>query len=142
MSKREQPRSPYQKNFQKECWAFVRKAEAIADYARKHPDTHEYGSNTQVYRGLISLLSKLARVKDTGLDMVAETPRCPLILKQRSYWFIRDLADQTEFEDECDDMEAQLEGMVHKVELHEVENLWVAGFIESMALHIQDRFHV
>ncbi|KGO74396.1 hypothetical protein PITC_019290 [Penicillium italicum] len=142
MSNREPTRSPYQKNFQIECRSFVRKAEAIAKYAREHPNNQEYDPNSEVQRGLISLLSKIARVKDTGLDMVAETPKCSLVLKQRSYWFIRDLADQTEFEDECDDMEAQLEGLAQKVKLHEIENLWVAGFIESMALHIQDQFYV
>lgn len=74
--------------------------------------------------------------------MVAETPRCSLVLKQRSYWFIRDLADQTEFEDECDDIEARLEGLKQKVQRREIENLWVAGFLESTALRIQDQFRV
>ncbi|KAJ5817640.1 hypothetical protein N7447_007648 [Penicillium robsamsonii] len=84
----------------------------------------------------------MARVKDTGLDMVAESPRCSLVLKDRSYWFIRALADQTEFEDECDEMEARLDGLVLKVERRELENLWVAGVIESTVLYIQETFHV
>ncbi|KAJ5213481.1 hypothetical protein N7449_000650 [Penicillium cf. viridicatum] len=142
MSYREPARSPYQKSFQKECRAFVKRAEATADYARKHPNNHEFELNSEVYRGLISLLSRIARVKDTGLDMVAETPRCSPVLKERSYWFIRDLADQTEFEDECDDIEARLEGVTQKVERREIENLWVAGFLESTALRIQDQFRV
>lgn len=74
--------------------------------------------------------------------MVAETPRCSLVLKKRSYWFIRDLADQTEFEDECDDIEARLEGLMQKVQRCEIENLWVAGFLESTSLRIQDQFRV
>ena len=108
MSHREQLRSPYQRTFQKECRAFVKRAEATAtaNHARKYPDNHEIEPNSGVYKGLVSLLWRIARVKDTGLDMVAETPRCSLVLKQRSYWFIQDLADQTEFEDECDDIEA------------------------------------
>ncbi|KAI3134100.1 hypothetical protein CBS147330_3664 [Penicillium roqueforti] len=74
--------------------------------------------------------------------MVAETPRCPLVLKQRSYWFIRDLADQTEFEDDCDEIEARLEALAVKVQTRELENLWIAGVLESTALHIQDKFHI
>ncbi|CRL25755.1 unnamed protein product [Penicillium camemberti] len=142
MSNREQLRSPYQRTFQKECRAFVKRAEATADHARKYPNNHELEPNNGVYKGIISLLWRIARVKDTGLDMVAETPRCSLVLKQRSYWFIRDLADQTEFEDECDDIEARLEGLKQKVQRREIENLWVAGFLESTALRIQDQFRV
>ncbi|OQD64192.1 hypothetical protein PENPOL_c008G00310 [Penicillium polonicum] len=142
MSNREQVRSPYQRTFQKECRAFVNRAEATADHTRKHPNNHELEPNSAVHKGLVSLLWRIARVKDTGLDMVAETPRCSLVLKQRSYWFIRALADQTEFEDECDDIEARLEGLMQKVERREIENLWVAGFLESTALHIKDQFHV
>lgn len=142
MSNREQLRSPYQRTFQKECRAFVKRAEATADHARKYPNNHELEPNNGVYKGIISLLWRIARVKDTGLDMVAETPRCSLALKQRSYWFIRDLADQTEFEDECDDIEARLEGLKQKVQRREIENLWVAGFLESTALRIQDQFRV
>ena len=142
MSNREQLRSPYQRTFKKECRAFVKRAEATADHARKYPNNHELEPNNGVYKGIISLLWRIARVKDTGLDMVAETPRCSLVLKQRSYWFIRDLADQTEFEDECDDIEARLEGLKQKVQRREIENLWVAGFLESTALRIQDQFRV
>ncbi|CAG8909136.1 unnamed protein product [Penicillium egyptiacum] len=142
MSKREQARSPWQKSFQKECRAFVKEAEALADYARLHPENHEHEHNSNITRGLISLWSKIAQVKDTGLDMIAETPRCSLVLKEDSYWFNRDLADQTEFEDECDEIEAHLEGLAIKVEHREIENLWLAGFLESTALQIQDRFHV
>lgn len=142
MSNREQLRSPCQRTFQKECRAFVKRAEATADHARKYPDNHELEPNNGVYKGIISLLWRIARVKDTGLDMVAETPRCSLVLKQRSYWFIRDLADQTEFEDECDDIEARLEGLKQKVQRREIENLWVAGFLESTTLRIQDQFRV
>lgn len=142
MSHREQLRSPYQRTFQKECRAFVKRAEATADHARKHPNNHEFEPNSGVYKGLVSLLWRIARVKDTGLDMVAETPRCSLVLKQRSYWFIRDLADQTEFEDECNDIEARLEGLMQKVQRREVENLWVAGFLESTSLRVQDQFRV
>ncbi|CAI7584817.1 unnamed protein product [Penicillium glandicola] len=126
MSNREPARSPWQKSFQKECRAFAKEAEALADYTREHPNSHGHEP----------------RVKDTGLDMVAETPRCSLVLKQRSYWFIRDLADQTEFEDECDEIEARLDGLALKVDRRELENLWIAGILESTALHIQDRFHV
>ncbi|CAP95688.1 hypothetical protein E8E15_003709 [Penicillium rubens] len=134
--------SPYQKSFQKECRIFAKEAEALADYARQYPEDHEPKQNSDIHRGLISLWSQIARVKDTGLDMVAETPRCSLVLEERSYWFIRDLADQTEFEDECDEVEARLESLAIKVEGYEIENLWLAGFLESMALHVQDRFHV
>lgn len=142
MSHRDQLRAPYQRTFQKECWDFVKKAEVTADHARKYPNNHEFEPNSAVYNGLVSLLSRIARVKDTGLDMVAETPVCSLVLKQRSYWFIRDLADQTEFEDECDAIEARIEGLMQKVERHEIENLWLAGFLESTALHIKDQFSV
>lgn len=142
MSHREQLRSPYQRTFQKECRAFVKRAEATANHARKYPDNHEIEPNSGVYKGLVSLLWRIARVKDTGLDMVAETPRCSLVLKQRSYWFIQDLADQTEFEDECDDIEAHLYGLMQKVQDCEIEHLWVAEFLEFTSLRIQDQFHV
>ena len=142
MPNHEPARSPWQKIFQKECRAFAKEAEALADYARQHPENDQHKHDSNIHRGLTSLWSQIARVKDAGLDMVAETPRCSLILQERSYWFIRDLADQTEFEDECDEVEARLESLAINVEGREVENLWLAGFLESMALHVQDRFHV
>ncbi|KAJ5799730.1 uncharacterized protein N7518_001798 [Penicillium psychrosexuale] len=138
----EPARSPWQKSFQMEGRIFVKQAEALANYTRKHPENYDYEQNCNVHRGLIRLWSQIARVKGTGLDMVAETPRCSLVLKQRSYWFIRDLADQTEFEDDCDEIEARLEALAVKVQQRELENLWIAGVLESTALHIQDKFHV
>lgn len=120
----------------------MKQAEALADYTRQHPNNYEHEHIGKVCRRLVSLWSQIARVKDTGLDMVTETPRCSLVLKQRSYWFIRDLADQTEFEDECDEIEARLDGLALKVQRCELENLWVAGILESTALHVQDQFYV
>ncbi|KAJ5401819.1 uncharacterized protein N7487_007715 [Penicillium crustosum] len=105
MSHREQLRSPYQRTFQKECRAFVKRAEATANHARKYPDNHEIEPNSGVYKGL-------------------------------------DLADQTEFEDECDDIEAHLYGLMQKVQDCEIEHLWVAEFLEFTSLRIQDQFHV
>ncbi|KAJ5356137.1 hypothetical protein N7517_010746 [Penicillium concentricum] len=142
MSNREPAHSQWQKSFQKECRAFVKEAEALADYARQHSNDYKYEHDDDICRGLISLWSQMARVKDTGLDMVAETPRCSLVLKERSFWFIRALADQTEFEDECDEIEARLDGLALKVERRELENLWVAGVLESTALYIKEKFHV
>ncbi|OQE44530.1 hypothetical protein PENCOP_c002G02736 [Penicillium coprophilum] len=142
MSNRESALSPWQKSFQQECRTFVEEAETLADYARQYPDDDEYEHSEDICRGLESLWSQIARVKDTGLDMVAETPRCSLVLKNRDYWFIRALADQTEFEDECDEIEARLGGLVSMVERHELENLWIAGELESTALYIQERFDV
>jgi hypothetical protein len=141
MSNREPARS-WQQNFQKECRTFVKQAEALADYARKHPDDDKYEHTDNICRGLVRLWSQIACVKDTGLDMVAETPKCSLVREDREYWFIRALADQTEFEDECDEIEARLDGLLAKVGQHELENLWVAGVLESTSLHIQGRFHV
>ncbi|EKV10633.1 hypothetical protein PDIG_24600 [Penicillium digitatum PHI26] len=85
MSNREPTRSLYQKSFQKECRAFVTYAEAISECARTHPNNNAPDPNSKVSRGLMNLLSKIARVKDTGLEMVAETPRCSLVRRQRSY---------------------------------------------------------
>ncbi|KAJ5932404.1 hypothetical protein N7516_006893 [Penicillium verrucosum] len=54
MSHRDQLRAPYQRTFQKECWDFVKKAEATANHARKYPNNHEFEPNSAVYNGLFS----------------------------------------------------------------------------------------
>ncbi|KAJ5199892.1 hypothetical protein N7491_009311 [Penicillium cf. griseofulvum] len=137
-----EPARLWQQNFQKECRTFVKQAGALADYVRKHPDDDKHEHTGNICRGLVRLWSQIAYVKDTGIHMVAETPRCSLVREDRGYWFIRALADQTEFEDECDEIEARLDGLIAKVERHELENLWVAGVLESTALDIQGKFHI
>ncbi|KAJ5457873.1 hypothetical protein N7475_009261 [Penicillium sp. IBT 31633x] len=138
----EQESSPWQNRFQNTCRAFVDETEALANHVRQNPDSYDTANKAVVYQGIMSLWVQVAKLKDTGLDMVAQSPRCPLVLEERRYWFIGALTDQTEFENECDDLETSLDQWGHRILRGEVDNLWVAGFLESTAMHITGQFQL
>jgi hypothetical protein len=142
MSNSEPTTSEWQSRFQEVCRAFVDETETLAKYIRDNADARGTGHRARVYDGLMRLWSQVEKLKDAGLDMVAESPKCPLVFAGRQYWYLRDLADQTDFEDECDALETGLDQWARRVLANEVENLWVAGFLESMSLNIMGQFQI
>lgn len=142
MPNREPTQSPWQERFQETCHEFVDEIECLSYYIRKNPDDESKEHRAVVYQGLISLWSQIKAIKDAGLEMVAESPKCALILKARRYWFIEALADQTPFENECEVWECDLDKWAHAFLRNEAENLWVAGFLETMALQLIGQYYL
>ncbi|KAJ5558380.1 hypothetical protein N7461_002352 [Penicillium sp. DV-2018c] len=140
MSNLEPTPSEWQTRFQKMCLAFVAEVESLAEYIRDNEDARGTGHRSRVYDRLMRLWENVEKLRNAGLDMVAESPKCPLVLAKLSYWHIRDLADQTDFEEECDELETVLDQWAKGVLANEVENLWVAGFLESLSLNILGHF--
>ncbi|KAJ5121473.1 uncharacterized protein N7515_009434 [Penicillium bovifimosum] len=132
--------SEWQSRFQKACLTFVDEVETLAKYIRDNGDARGIGHRSRVYDGLMRLWVQVEKLKEAGLEMAAESPKCPLVLAKLQYWHIRDLADQTDFEDECDGLETELDQWAKGVLGDKVENLWVAGFLESLSLSILGRF--
>ena len=130
----------WQDVFQREICAFLNNLEELATYIRKHPNDRSFETTGKVYRGMMVIWAQVERIREIGLDMVAQAPKSPIVAERRDYWFIRALADQTEFEDECDRMEFELDSMAKKVFRREIDNLWVAAFLESESVHLAGEF--
>ncbi|CAI7620547.1 unnamed protein product [Penicillium bialowiezense] len=133
MSKRSAVDFSWQETFQKECLSFLRQLENDALFLRENADDHSFQTTGVAYR---------KRLREAGLEMVEYASNSPLVVERRSYWFIQAMADQSEFEDECDLLEAQLDDLAKKVFSRQVENLWVAGILETTAANFEEGFHL
>lgn len=114
--------------------------EELAAYIRKRPDDRSLETTGKLYRGMMVIWAQVERIREIGLNMVAHAPKSPLVLERRDYWFIRALADQTQFEDECDRLESELDRMAKKVFRREADNLWVAAFLETESVQVAGEF--
>lgn len=130
----------WQDVFHREICAYLSNIEELAVYIRMHPKDRTVKTAGKMYNGMMFIWAQVERIREIGLEMVAHAPKSPLILERRNYWFIRALADQTEFEDECDRMERELDAMARRIFRREVDNLWVAAFLENESLHIAGEF--
>ncbi|KAJ5782452.1 hypothetical protein N7457_004226 [Penicillium paradoxum] len=137
-----EPISPPQANFQKECCDFVDEIEYLTFYIREKENQGGIAHRSVVYEGLMRIWNQVADVKDAGLDMVAEAPKCALVAEAPKYWFIEALADQTPFEHQCDSLEYDLEQWARSVLRNEAENFWIAGLLENMALQLSGQYYL
>lgn len=128
--------------FQKECLKLKHKLECEIVFLRENPDDNSLETTGKLYKRIMKCWAQVERLRETGLNMVTQAPKSPLVLQRRSFWFIRPLADQTEFEDECDQLESRLDGLAENVYSREVENLWVAELLEIICTHIADEFRL
>lgn len=142
MSKRSAVDFSWQETFQKECLSFLRQLENDALFLRENADDHSFQTTGVAYRSMINTWAQIERLREAGLEMVEYASNSPLVVERRSYWFIQAMADQSEFEDECDLLEAQLDDLAKKVFSRQVENLWVAGILETTAANFEEGFHL
>ncbi|KAJ5325560.1 hypothetical protein MYU51_000317 [Penicillium brevicompactum] len=131
-----------QASFQKKCLSFLRRLEKHAHFFRENPDDRSIETTGIAYRNMMVTWAQVEHIREAGLNMVDDAPKSPLIVERRSYWFLQAMADQREFEDACDLLEAQLEDLAKKVLCREAENLWVAGILENIATTFEDDFHL
>lgn len=125
-----------QEIFHQECRAFRHQLESDALFLRNHPNDNSLKTTGSVYKSLIETWAHVERLREAGLAMASKAPKSPIVLQRHSYWFLRPLADQTEFEDECDRLESLLDYLTKKIYRREAENLWVAGLLEATSLHL------
>lgn len=131
-----------QELFQEECRAFRHQLEDDALFLRSHPNDNSLKTTGSIYKSLIETWAHVERLREAGLVMASKAPKSPLVLQHHSYWFLRPLADQTEFEDECDRLESLLDYLTKRIYRREAENLWVAGLLEATSVHLGNVFDV
>jgi hypothetical protein len=134
--------SSWQDAFNKEITSFMSDLEQLAGYIRKRPDDRSMKTTGKIYRGMMVIWAQVERIREIGLNMAVHEPKSPLVLQHRDYWFVRALADQSEFEDECDRLEFELDRMAKKVFCREADNLWVAAFLETEAVQVAGDFGI